>query len=116
MKKVFFGRKKKIFCYAILSSEIFIFLYFLFVFFLTKKKRTKNTPASIHENKLKWTKLAADLNVFLPENSQKTAKQCRERWINHLNPRMNKSFLFIYILIKIIKFLEDLGSSKKISN
>lgn len=43
------------------------------------------------------------MNLFLPEDSKKTAKQCRERWINHLNPRMNKSYFYLYI-IKINNF------------
>jgi len=41
---------------------------------------------------IKWSKVAMDLSKAARTSSFKTSKQCRERWLNHLNPFLNKYF------------------------
>lgn len=40
--------------------------------------------------KIKWSKIADELNAMMHGNFKKLGKHCRERWINHLNPFINK--------------------------
>ena len=38
---------------------------------------------------LKWAEIASDFNLDTPYH-ERTGKQCRERWLNHLSPRIRK--------------------------
>lgn len=40
----------------------------------------------------KWSEIAHDLNKLLagPHHRKRSSKQCRERWIHHLSPSVNK--------------------------
>jgi hypothetical protein len=37
-----------------------------------------------------WTRLAKEFANTFPNTRQLSAKRCRERWINHLNPNLIK--------------------------
>jgi len=55
---------------------------------------------------IKWSKVALDLSKAAKRGSTfKTSKQCRERWLNHLNPFLNKYVIKFLILLKFIIFL-----------
>lgn len=41
------------------------------------------------EKNLGWSSVAEKLNAMNPE-IERTGKQCRERWLNHLNPEIKK--------------------------
>ena len=43
-------------------------------------------------------------------NSEKTGKQCRERWHNHLNPRLNKDSFNLEDEIKIFEYQRQMGN------
>lgn len=44
-------------------------------------------------------------------NSEKTGKQCRERWHNHLNPSLIKDSFTIQDEIKVFEYQKQLGNS-----
>ena len=41
--------------------------------------------------KKKWSKVAVELNQATKSRIFRHGKQCRERWNNHLDPKMNKA-------------------------
>ena len=44
------------------------------------------------------------------ENSEKTGKQCRERWHNHLNPKLSKESFTLEDEIKVFQYQKQLGN------
>ncbi|OMJ78071.1 hypothetical protein SteCoe_22227 [Stentor coeruleus] len=57
----------------------------------------------------KWCKIANLINdQFI--NSEKTGKQCRERWHNHLNPDLNKESFTLADEIKVFNLQKQFGN------
>ena len=48
-------------------------------------KATQNFP--MRKNSINWSRIAAECGLSIP----RTAKQCRERFQNHLDPKLNRS-------------------------
>jgi len=43
----------------------------------------------------KWTKIAQELNdIKQSNNNLRLGKHCRERWLNHLDPKINRFSYF----------------------
>lgn len=57
----------------------------------------------------KWCKIASLLNEQF-KNSEKTGKQCRERWHNHLNPNLNKESFSLEDEIKVFEYQKQFGN------
>src|SRR5574343_386406 len=57
----------------------------------------------------KWCNIAMMLNEQF-ENSDKTGKQCRERWHNHLNPSLNKDSFTLQDEIKVFELQRQFGN------
>jgi Myb-like DNA-binding domain len=57
----------------------------------------------------KWCKISKDLTEKSP-SSQKTGKQCRERWHNHLNPDLSKETFTLEDEIKVFEYQKQLGN------
>ena len=57
----------------------------------------------------KWCNIAILINEQF-ENSDKTGKQCRERWHNHLNPSLNKDSFTIEDEIKVFELQRQFGN------
>lgn len=57
----------------------------------------------------KWCKIANLINDQF-KNSEKTGKQCRERWHNHLNPDLNKDSFTIEDEIKVFNYQKQFGN------
>lgn len=57
----------------------------------------------------KWCTIATLINERFP-GSDKTGKQCRERWHNHLNPCLNKESFTIEDEIKVFELQRQYGN------
>ena len=56
-------------------------------FISTQEDRLIVDLVAVHGTK-NWAKIADELNAHGHKN--KTGKQCRERWFNHVDPQLNK--------------------------
>ena len=53
--------------------------------------------ADIHQqsSKISWSKVSFEVSQYIKNYKFfKNAKQCKERWFNHLNPFLNKSLTY----------------------
>ncbi|OMJ73545.1 hypothetical protein SteCoe_27738 [Stentor coeruleus] len=57
----------------------------------------------------KWCKIANLINEQF-KDSDKTGKQCRERWYNHLNPNLNKESFTLEDEIKVFEYQKQFGN------
>ena len=88
-----------------LNSVNGVLLKFLFSIPLLSKKNKKFRAKSI---KNKWNEIAKELFIRSGKKYFRTAKQCREYWINHLDPvpvRRNWTALEDFNLIEAVKEL-----------
>jgi hypothetical protein len=71
----------------------------------------------VEENGTKqWTVISDKLNKFFPL-ANRTGKQCRERWHNHLNPGINKEIWSLQEEITLFTYHSKLGNKwAEISN
>ena len=91
-------------CYLDKNGGLFSFSSYLvikniiFFFIKTSKKFISfRFPESFNFNngkkpEIKWGAVAEEFNLMMGKSSKKTSKHCHERWINHLNPLMNRLF------------------------
>lgn len=62
------------------------------------------------KNKYRWTKIAKLLNEsFYKGEMVRISKHCRERWLNHLNPSLNKGRFLLEEDLKIFEFISQKG-------
>ena len=60
--------------------------------------RLVGTDGLIHEANVKWKTVAMDFCRKTGDfNAFKTQKQCKERWLNHLNPHLKRFFGYFTI-------------------
>jgi hypothetical protein len=45
----------------------------------------------LRDKKIKWNEIAKILFINSNKKYLRTSKQCRERWLNHLDPNKTKS-------------------------
>lgn len=65
--------------------------------------------ASEKGSKKPWTEIASELNARSGSKAIRTGKQCRERWINYLDPEINRGFWTTKEDIKLLESFIQLG-------
>ena len=74
---------------------------------------TQEDEALIHlvneKGEKKWCTIATIINQQFG-GSEKTGKQCRERWHNHLNPTLNKESFSLEDEIKVFEYQKQYGN------
>jgi hypothetical protein len=61
------------------------------------------------DRKLKWTEIAKTLFVSSGKRYLRASKQCRERWLNHLDPSKTKSDWTLREYLVLFKYVEEKG-------
>lgn len=57
-----------------------------------------------------WTRIAEEFNKAVGPGSQRKPRQCRERWINVIDPNVRRDKWTVEEEYKILKLWKDLGS------
>jgi hypothetical protein len=64
----------------------------------------------INENKkAKWSEIAKKLFAYSQNKCIRTAKQCRERWLNHLDPNKSKSYWSFMEYVILFEYVKEKG-------
>ena len=55
-----------------------------------RRKRTLSCSRACSARAQKWSLIADKLQELFQNKTKRTGKQCRTRWLNHLDPNINK--------------------------
>lgn len=75
---------------------------------LTKEDELLKMLVDEHGQK-SWSKISKIVNESF-QNSDRTGKQCRERWHNHLDPELNKNPFDLIDEVKVFELQKELGN------